>query len=143
VSDKVATASGNLVANGTFSSTADWAAVAVEIRAGSGNAATLPAGIASFESAPVYALYPSSPNPFNPQTRIRFSLPRAGRAHLAVYDIAGRLVATLADGVLEAGPHARLGTAAPAGGRPLASGVYICRLRAAGQSSTTKLILAR
>ena len=62
------------------------------------------------------------PNPFNPSTRIDFSLEKAGHAELSVYDMAGRLVATLHDGALAAGPHqvtwtgtTNAGTAAPSG----------------------------
>lgn len=62
------------------------------------------------------------PNPFNPSTRIGFSLARDTRVDLAVFDLAGRRVATLAQGPLAAGDHrvtwdgrTDLGGSAPAG----------------------------
>ncbi|MCB1151488.1 hypothetical protein KDK88_08045, partial [bacterium] len=62
------------------------------------------------------------PNPFNPSTRIDFSLERDTRVDLAVFDLAGRRVASLSQGVLSAGEHhviwdgrTDLGGSAPAG----------------------------
>jgi hypothetical protein len=45
------------------------------------------------------------PNPFNPTTTISFALPQSGKMLLSVYDISGRLVATLVDGYRVAGTH--------------------------------------
>ncbi len=45
------------------------------------------------------------PNPFNPQTTLQFTLPRAGRVSLTVYDLLGREVATLLDAPRTAGTH--------------------------------------
>lgn len=78
------------------------------------------------------------PNPFNPQTRIDFRVDRDVPATLCVYDARGRLVTTLLDGVLAAGPHS-----VPFDGSGLASGAYLCRLESAGGSLTRKLMLVR
>lgn len=63
------------------------------------------------------------PNPFNPSTTIRYQLPNAGHVTLKVYDMLGREVATLVDGVKEVGSYS-----ATFDGEKLASGVYIMRL---------------
>jgi len=86
----------------------------------------------------VYALEQNYPNPFNPSTRIRFSLPLSERASLTVYDVMGREVASLADGVVAAGDHMVVFDAGA-----LASGVYFYRLRTPNFVSTKKLILAK
>ena len=78
------------------------------------------------------------PNPFNPQTRIDFRLDRDASATLRVYDARGRLVTTLMEGFLGAGPHS-----VPFDGSGLASGAYLCRLESAGGSLTRKLMLVR
>ncbi len=84
------------------------------------------------------------PNPFNPSTEIRFALPTGGaRVELKIYDFAGRLVRTLVDQDLPAGPHTVSWRGADDHGRQLASGVYVCRLRAGETVATRKLNLVK
>ena len=78
------------------------------------------------------------PNPFNPSTTIEYSLPRSEYVRLLLYDLAGRLVATIVDGVQEAGDkrvEIRAGS--------LATGDYFCRLQAGTRSQTRKMLLVR
>ena len=78
------------------------------------------------------------PNPFNPVTTIRFSLPESAPVRLEVFDMIGRRVALLTDGILEAGWHeARF----DAGN--LSSGMYMYRLSLAGQIHTRSMLLLR
>ncbi len=81
------------------------------------------------------------PNPFNPRTTIRIILPEAGSAKLAVYDLAGRHLTTLADEYLTAGVHERIWDARDALGHSLPSGVYLARLSVAGLNESRKLLL--
>ena len=74
-------------------------------------------------------LHPAAPNPFNPRTEIAFDLAADGRAQLAVYDLAGRLVRVLVDRPLRAGPHAFIWDGIDHAGRRVASGVYLYALR--------------
>jgi hypothetical protein len=85
-----------------------------------------------------FALRQNYPNPFNPTTTIEFDLPSRIHAELRVFDILGRLVATLADEELPAGRYARV-----LHGTSLSSGVYYVRLRAGSFTSTRSLILLR
>jgi hypothetical protein len=78
------------------------------------------------------------PNPFNPETVIRYSLLVAGYTRVAVYDILGREVATLVDGIEPVGEHAVRWDAAHA-----APGVYFCRLEAGSYRGTIKLLLVK
>jgi len=80
----------------------------------------------------------SSPNPFNSQTRITFSLPREGDVSVAVFDVTGRKAQTLLDTQRPAGTHSVAFDAAA-----LPSGVYFVRLQSAGLSKTEKLLLLR
>jgi len=86
----------------------------------------------------VFSLEQNYPNPFNPTTTIRFSLPAAGHASLKVFDLLGREVATLVDGISLAGEHHVQFDA-----RAFAGGVYLYRLTAGSRSQTRKLLLLR
>jgi hypothetical protein len=90
-----------------------------------------------------FSLSPAYPNPFNPSTTIRFTLPQPGEAELAIYNLLGQKMATLARGVQEAGPHTLAWNGRDEYGRELSSGVYLCRLRAGGRVETRKLLLLR
>lgn len=83
----------------------------------------------------------SHPNPFNPSTTLRFELARAGRASLRIYDLAGRRLRTLVDGVFAAGPQAVSWDGRDAAGRPLAAGVYFARLETGRGQVSRKLVL--
>lgn len=75
------------------------------------------------------------PNPFNPATRIRFTLAQPGRASLKIFDVLGREVATLVDEMKSAGEHAVQWTP-----ENLPAGVYIYRLQASDVVESKKLI---
>ena len=75
------------------------------------------------------ALSQNAPNPFNPSTRIDFALERGGRTTLRIYDVAGRLVASLVDRDLPAGPHTVSWRGMDRSGRAVSSGVYFYELR--------------
>jgi photosystem II stability/assembly factor-like uncharacterized protein len=83
------------------------------------------------------------PNPFNPQATIEFSLPEANRVHLAIYDVSGRLVRTLVDGIRNAGDHRVIWDGLDDGGRGVSSGVYLYQLEAGDKSVTRKMSLLR
>ena len=93
--------------------------------------------------APRFALHPNTPNPFNPTTRLAFELPQRGRAVLAIYDVRGRAVRTLADATLDAGPHTLTWDGTNTTGRACASGMYLARLSSNGQQAVQRLILLR
>ena len=91
----------------------------------------------------LFSLDPNYPNPFNPTTAIRFSLPQPGEAELSIYNLLGQRVATLVHGVQEAGVHTLAWDGRDEQGRELASGVYLYRLQAGAQVETRKLLLLR
>ncbi len=88
------------------------------------------------DSAPI--LEDNYPNPFNPSTVIRFSLPAAGAVTLKVYDMAGREVATLADRFFEAGSQS-----VAFDGSSLASGVYYYSIRTKDHIATRTMLLVK
>jgi len=72
------------------------------------------------------------PNPFNPVTTIGFSLATEGRVTVRVFDCAGRVVRTLVDAEVEAGPHTAVWDGTTDAGQRAASGVYFVRMEAEG-----------
>lgn len=83
------------------------------------------------------------PNPLNGGTTIRYDLEQPGRVRLRVFDAAGRLVRTLADGHAPAGAHTRAWDGRDDGGRATASGIYFYELDVDGHRESRKLLQVR
>ena len=84
------------------------------------------------------ALASAQPNPLSKSTSIAFSLPKSGNVDLAVFDISGRKVTTLAKGTMSAGSHevSWNGANAPAG-------VYLYRLSFEGKTLTNRMVVVK
>ena len=78
-----------------------------------------------------FTLQQNFPNPFNPVTKIKFSIPKLSRVNLSVYNVIGELMKVLEDNILEAGSYQKEFDASG-----MASGIYICRLVSNGQVQT-------
>ena len=98
-------------------------------------------GIVSSESEELPAevtLSANYPNPFNPETTIRYALPQAGQVRLAVYDLLGHEVAILVEGSKPAGDHTvRFGAG------NLSSGLYVYRLQAQDKTIVRTMMLVK
>ncbi|MBT7862891.1 MAG: SUMF1/EgtB/PvdO family nonheme iron enzyme [Gemmatimonadetes bacterium] len=92
-----------------------------------------------------YVLEPNYPNPFNSDTVIPFALSVQTKVELAVLNLAGQRVATLIDGFRNAGTYAIRWDGRDDNRRPLASGVYLYRLRTVDgeRVETRKLMLMK
>jgi hypothetical protein len=88
-------------------------------------------------------LAPNYPNPFNPTTTLRYSVPGAGPARLSIFGTDGRLVTHLVDGHVSAGEHDVLWRGVNFRGQPVPSGVYLSVLEAAGERRSRRLVLLR
>ena len=85
-----------------------------------------------------FLLFQNFPNPYNPQTEIRYRLEVGSPVRLVVYDLHGRELLVLADGVRKAGTHT-----VRFEGSSLASGVYLYRLAVRGTQVTRAMLLVR
>jgi hypothetical protein len=74
-----------------------------------------------------FTLFQNYPNPFNPSTTIRYDIPKTARVTISVYDVLGRVVAKLVDGIQPANSYSVQWN--PSG---LSSGIYFCRIQAQG-----------
>jgi len=90
-----------------------------------------------------FALHSCIPNPFNPQTTIRFDVPRPGHVELVIYAVDGREVTTLLSEFKTAGAHELVWRGADDSGRRMASGVYFCRMAAGGFNQTQRMVLLK
>ncbi|MBC8423362.1 T9SS type A sorting domain-containing protein [bacterium] len=89
------------------------------------------------------ALMPPRPNPFNPKVDLSFVLGDAGSVTLAIYDLHGHLVKSLANRVYSAGEHVLTWSGEDEQSRRVPSGVYIAQLRVASYTQTQRLVLVR
>jgi len=99
---------------------------------------TAVSGLQLSAAAVGFALGQNYPNPFNPTTQIPYTIPQSGEVSLKVYDLLGEEVATLFEGVRQAGSYT-----ARFDGTGLASGVYLYRLKAGARMETKRLTLVR
>jgi hypothetical protein len=85
-----------------------------------------------------FILHQNYPNPFNPSTKIKYEIPIEEHISLKIYDLLGKEIITLADGIRKAGKHEVEWNPGN-----LSSGIYFYILRAGHYSSTKKLILLK
>ncbi len=111
---------------------------------GSSNTVTAVEASAPAPRAPQPSLHQNYPNPFNPRTTIRFSLPRAERVQLSVFDVRGRLVTTLRDGFEPAGERTIEWDGRDRRGRDVGSGVYLYRLSTeSGVTQSRRMVVVK
>jgi hypothetical protein len=102
-------------------------------------------GVETLPATVVYenGLEPCRPNPVRDETSIYYRLAEPGLVSLRVYDVTGRLVATLADGHRGAGEYRVLWQGRNASGKRVAAGVYFVRLSSPGFTKVQRLTLLR
>ncbi|HPG41095.1 MAG TPA: carboxypeptidase regulatory-like domain-containing protein [bacterium] len=83
------------------------------------------------------------PNPFNPETRIVFALPKRQHIQLSIYNLAGELVTTLISAAYEPGEHQIVWNGRDAAGRAVSSGVYMYQLESENTRLNGKMVLMK
>ena len=87
-------------------------------------------------------LLPAYPNPFNPSTTIPLEIDQARQVRLAIYDVLGRQVETLMDGVMTAGMH-NINWNGQSSGIAVGSGIYFAVMQSGSDYQVQKLILLK
>ena len=90
-----------------------------------------------------FSLGQNKPNPFNSVTVISYTLDKAGRARLDIYNIVGQIVATLIDRHHTPGQYQCIWKGANSAGREMPSGVYFYRLSTPEERAVRKLVLMK
>ncbi|MDP3764621.1 MAG: FlgD immunoglobulin-like domain containing protein [bacterium] len=109
--------------------------------------------ILAFEPAPSFVPKASAmpkaltlgnyPNPFNPETEIRYSLPADGLVELKIYNMVGQVVRTLVSGHMPAGEHVIKWNATDNSGQPIAGGIYFYKLTSGAQTAVRRMLLLK
>lgn len=95
------------------------------------------------ETSPAVNRLSVHPNPFNPRTSIAYEIAGPGTVRLQLFDLRGRLICTLADGIHGAGRHEVVWDGRDGAGRSLPSGTYIARMSSAAGVQNQKVTLVR
>jgi hypothetical protein len=91
----------------------------------------------------VFRLVQNAPNPFNPKTTVAYNVPRESEVTIRVYDVAGRRVRTLVDGVVEPGRHVAVWDGLNESGEAVGSGIYFCTMEAPDFHDSRKMTLLK
>ncbi len=83
------------------------------------------------------------PNPFNPETTIRFSVPSDGRVNVTIYNIKGQRVKQLLNEHVVAGRHAVMWNGTDSSGRTVSSGLYFARIEQGNKYRIHKMMLMK
>lgn len=145
VVDRAVASPDTFAVNGAFNGVVDWAVVALEIKPAiaAPAVASEPAVLAKQQETVTalpneFVLHQNYPNPFNPSTQIGFSLPRASRVNIKVYNINGVEVATVIDDHFTAGTHAVMFQP-----QQLSSGTYFYVMQAGAVRQVRRLMLVK
>ena len=101
-----------------------------------------PGDVTGIPEAQIFAVS-NYPNPFNPTTRIEYTMPRAGHLSLKVFNLRGELVKTLIDGHQDAGSNHVMWDGSNDQGAKVSSGVYFYEARTGDQVKVQKMALVK
>ena len=91
----------------------------------------------------VFRLVQNAPNPFNPVTKIAYHVPCDSEVTIRVFDVSGRAVRTLVDGVVEPGRHVAVWNGRNDAGESVGSGIYFCTMEAPDFHDSRKMTLLK
>jgi hypothetical protein len=91
----------------------------------------------------VFRLVQNAPNPFNPKTTLAYHVPRESEVSIRIYDVAGRTVRTLLDGMVEPGRHVAVWDGTNDNGEAVGSGIYFCAMDAPDFHDSRKMTLLK
>ena len=99
--------------------------------------------VQSLEIPETYDMKQNSPNPFNPETRIDYQLPKAGEVTIEIFDLTGRKVQTLVHESKQPGSYQTVWDGRNDAGRTVSSGTYLCIMRCGSFQKRMKAIFLK
>ncbi len=91
----------------------------------------------------IFTLLNNYPNPFNPETTIKYHLNGSAEIRLQVFNMHGQLIRTLHSGMQSAGTHSVIWNSTDDSGHSMASGLYLIQLQSGGHCRQIKAVLLR
>jgi flagellar hook assembly protein FlgD len=91
----------------------------------------------------MFLLHPNFPNPFNPSTTLKYSLPYRAHVYIAIYDILGKNIYTLENGIHSPGVKSVIWNGKDNFGRPASAGIYLYKIQAGDFVQTRKMVLLK
>ena len=88
-------------------------------------------------------LYRNFPNPFNPETTIRFSVINSGNVSIQIYNLRGQKIKTLLENNMDAGVHSVVWDGTDDSGRTVGSGVYFYQMQTTDFTDTKRMLLLK
>ena len=114
-----------------------------EINCASGGYKSAGGGESLETTVETFNLAQNFPNPFNPETEIRFSIEKDGAVQLTIYNNLGQKIRTLFNGSYSAGSHSVVWDGRDDVGQQVSSGMYFYRLNAGGKVAIRRMTLSR
>ena len=99
--------------------------------------------VATVDVPATYRIEQNQPNPFNPETVIKYGLPSAVQVSVRIYNVVGQLVKTLVDDYQPAGQHQVVWNGTNENGERVASGIYLYRFVTPDYQKTLKMTLLK
>ena len=119
---------------------------AIDFSGNEGEAASIENETSEIEEAALlpsrFALRAIVPNPAASGATVAFDLPKDSHITIRIFDVSGRIIATLIDGQVLAGRHTAAWKGAPAEGGRIAAGLYFCRMQAGEFTETRRVVIA-
>ena len=107
------------------------------------SAATITPNSEEIAIPPVTALYPNFPNPFNPETNIKFSNSQSDKISIDIYNIKGQRVKQLTNQAYPKGTHSLKWNGMDENGKSVSSGIYFCKMYSVGKTQMLKMVLMK
>ena len=91
----------------------------------------------------MFLLHPNFPNPFNPSTTLKYSLPLRAHVYITIYDILGKNIYTRENGIQNPGVKSVIWNGTDSFGRPVSAGIYLYKIQAGDFVQTRKMVLLK
>jgi hypothetical protein len=109
----------------------------------SGIATATPNNEETLDIMPVTVLYPNFPNPFNPETSIKFSTSHEDKVQIDIYNLKGQKIKQLTNELYKSGTHTLKWNGLDDNNKSVSSGIYFCKMQSSNKTQILKMVLMK